>query len=96
MTHSVEDIVALLDSKARGNIRGSAKLVFTDLATIILTEDGATLGDADADVTLSAAPEVFAAILDGSQNPMMAVMKGKLKVDGSNTRALKVSDILTR
>ena len=39
-------------------------------------------------------PEITA-ILDGSQNPAMAFMTGKLKVEGSSMRALKVSDILT-
>jgi len=45
-------------------------------------------------VALIASDAVFRAILSGDQNPVMAVMGGKLKVEGSAQRALKVSGIL--
>lgn len=61
----------------------------------MLNDTGARIGDEYADVTLIASEDVFKAILDGSQNPAMAFMTGKLKVIGSSTRALKVSEILT-
>lgn len=86
---------AILDPKARGEIRGTAKLEISGEGTIMLTEDGATIGDQEADVTLKASAATFEAILDGSQNPVMAYMSGKLKVDGNAQRALKVSTILT-
>lgn len=92
---TLEDLVTLLDPKAKGNIQGRAKIELTDLGSILLTEEGAAISDENADVTLSASLEVFQAILDGSQNPMMAYMGGKLKIDGSTTRALKISEILT-
>jgi len=38
---------------------------------------------------------VFRNILSGEQNPVMAFMSGKLKVEGNTQRALKVSSILT-
>ena len=90
-----EEFLTLLSQKAKGNIQGTAKLKIIDEINIMLNEDGAYLGDEDADVTLSASREVFQNILDGDQNPTMAFMSGKLKVDGSTTRALKVSAILT-
>lgn len=90
-----EEFLTLLSQKAKGNIQGTAKLEIIDEMNIMLNEDGAYLGDEDADVTLSASREVFQNILDGDQNPTMAFMSGKLKVDGSTTRALKVSAILT-
>jgi putative sterol carrier protein len=46
-------------------------------------------------VVLSASDEVFRNILSGAQNPIMAYMSGKLKVEGNVQRALKVSAILT-
>lgn len=51
--------------------------------------------EGEADVTLSATESVFRAILAGTQNPAAANMTGKLKVEGSLQRALKVSAILT-
>lgn len=91
----LEDFVTTLAPKVRGTIKGTAKLVIKDHGAVMLSEDGATATDGDADVTLKASEKTFRAILDGSQNPIMAVMSGKLKVDGNQTRALKVSDILT-
>ena len=91
----LEDIVDLLGPKAEGNVQGTAKIELTDLGSIILSATGAAISDDEADVTLSATSEVFQNILDGTQNPMMAYMGGKLKIDGSMGRALKVSEILT-
>ena len=95
----LEEFVTTLDAKAKGHIKGSAKLIITDQEpghdTVLLTEAGAIATDGTADVTLKASSKTFRAILDGSQNPVMAVMSGKLKVEGNQMRALKVSDILT-
>ncbi len=91
----VEEFVEFLKHRAKGAISGTAKLVITGEGSVMLDETGAREGDGEADVTLLASQDVFRNILDGSQNPMMAYMSGKLKVDGSTTRALKVSAILT-
>ena len=95
MTTHLDALTALLHEKAKGAIKGTAKLVITDQGSVILSEDGAVQSDADADVTLKASEAVFRAILNGDQNPITAVMTGKLKVDGNQMRALKVSEILT-
>lgn len=95
MPASFEDLIALVDAKAKGAIKGTAKLVVTDQGSVVLSDAGAVWSDADADVTLKATEATFRAILDGSQNPITAVMSGKLKVDGNQMRALKVSEILT-
>lgn len=95
MPSVIEEFVATLSPKAKGAIKGTAKLVIKDHGSVVLTEDGAQMDDGPADVTLKASEATFRAILDGSQNPIMAVMSGKLKVDGNQMRALKVSEILT-
>ncbi|MEM6408948.1 MAG: SCP2 sterol-binding domain-containing protein [Pseudomonadota bacterium] len=95
MSAILEEFIATLHPKACGAIKGTAKLIIGDHGTVILSETGAALGDAAADVTLKASAETFRAILSGNQNPIMAVMSGKLKVDGNQMRALKVSEILT-
>ena len=46
-------------------------------------------------MTLKASEAVFRVILSGDQNPFTAMMSGKLKVDGNQMRALKVSEVLT-
>lgn len=95
MSTIVEEFVTFLDPRAKADLRGTAKLVISGEGAVMLDESGARIGDEDADVTLTAAEDVFRNILSGEQNPVMAFMSGKLKVDGSTQRALKVSAILT-
>lgn len=83
-----------LQSKAKGKIRGTAKLVLENIGAISLDSSGARLADDPADVTLTASESTFRRILSGEQNPIMAVMTRKLKVDGSPERALKVAGLL--
>jgi putative sterol carrier protein len=98
MSAIINDYITDLSPKVAGTLRGTAKLVITDAGCVMLDDTGARAGDADgdtADVTLIASDKVFRAILSGDQNPVMAFMSGKLKVDGGTQRALKVSAILT-
>lgn len=95
MSAIIQEFIENLSPKVAGTLQGTAKLVITDEGSLMLDDAGARVGDDDADVTLIASEQVFRNILSGEQNPAMAFMTGKLKVVGSSTRALKVSDILT-
>ncbi|MBS4010119.1 MAG: SCP2 sterol-binding domain-containing protein [Roseovarius sp.] len=95
MSAIIDDYITTLTPRAKGHIRGLAKLVITGHGSVMLSEAGAHAGDEAADVVLSASDEVFRNILSGAQNPVMAYMSGKLKVEGNVQRALKVSAILT-
>ncbi len=50
--------------------------------------------DADADTTFICTPDVMQGLLSGSQDPTMAFMTGKLKVQGSMGNALKLASLL--
>jgi putative sterol carrier protein len=95
MNTVIAQFIENLSPKVKDTLQGTAKLVIKDEGSVMLDNSGARSADEDADVTLIASEDVFRAILDGSQNPAMAFMSGKLKVDGSSMRALKVSEILT-
>ncbi len=95
MSAIIDEFIAFLGPRVTGQLQGTAKLVITGEGAVMLDEAGAREGDAEADVTLSASEQVFRNILSGDQNPATAFMTGKLKVDGSIQRALKVSAILT-
>ncbi|SHL73563.1 SCP-2 sterol transfer family protein [Roseovarius marisflavi] len=95
MTSVIADYIANLTPKAKGQIRGTARLEITDHGSVMLDETGATASDGPADVVLIASDEVFRNILSGAQNPITAYMSGKLRVEGNVQRALKVSAILT-
>jgi putative sterol carrier protein len=95
MSKIIDEFIAHLGPRVTGTLQGTAKLVIAGEGSIMLSDQGAIEGDDVADVSLKASEQVFRNILNGSQNPAMAFMSGKLKVDGSNMRALKVSEILT-
>ena len=50
--------------------------------------------DEEADVTLSCSMDTFQGLLDGSQDPNIAFMMGKLKVKGNMGLAMKLNAIL--
>jgi putative sterol carrier protein len=50
--------------------------------------------DEDADLTLTTSIDTFKAILSGDQDPNIAFMMGKLKVQGSMGLAMKLNSIL--
>ena len=68
---------------------GDAKVVIdgTGASNVVSTEDRET------DCTVSMSEETFAAIADGSQNPMMAFMSGKVKVHGDMSVATKMQSL---
>lgn len=50
--------------------------------------------DEEADCTLKCSLDTFKALMDGTQDPTMAFMMGKLKVDGSMGLAMKLNSII--
>jgi len=98
---SLEDITNEIRTKAQ-DMDANGKKVKIDLkgdGTIFI--DGATTpptvsnDDNDADVTLIISAENFESLIDGSLNPQMAFMMGKLKVDGDMALALKLGDLFS-
>lgn len=74
------------------------KLDFGDQGLIIAdtTQSPATISheDQEADLTLVCSLETFEAILNGTQDPNIAFMMGKLKVKGPMGLAMKINSIL--
>ena len=96
MNDVVEQAVAALNEKLSGAaFEGSAKFDIQGEGAIVIDADGARASDDDADVTLSADPDTFKAILDGEMNPTSAFMTGKLAVDGDMGTAMKLSSVLS-
>lgn len=91
--HAARDI---LGDRLPALIKGTLRLNFKDLGSIWVSKEGARIDDsaAEADTTFTASPEVFRDIFEGRQNPAMAAMTGKLKFEGSATRALKIASLL--
>lgn len=95
MSTVISEAVDALNAKMGGDgFDGTAKFEIEDEGAIIIDANGARAGDDDADVTLSASPETFKAILDGEENPTAAFMTGKLSVDGDMGLAMKLAGVL--
>lgn len=99
---SIEHIKTQLQSKmamAHG-LDAKVKFDFGDDGNILVdtTESPAVItenSDADDnDLTLSCSINVFEGILNGSQDPNIAFMMGKLKVQGNMGLAMKLNAIL--
>lgn len=80
------------------HIKARVKFDFGDDGLIFIdsTQEPPVLSheDGDSDVTLSCSLDTFAALLEGRQDPNIAFMMGKLKVQGSMGLAMKLNGIL--
>jgi len=95
MSEVIDAAVAALNEKLGGaGFDGTAKFRIEDEGSIMLTSDGATEGDDEAEVTMIADTDTFRAILDGDLNPTAAFMTGKLKVEGDMGAAMRLGSAL--
>lgn len=79
-------------------IGAKIKLDFGDDGLILIdgTQTPAVMSndDDDADTTFVCSLSLFNEIIDGTQDPTMAFMTGKLKIQGSMGYAMKISALL--
>ena len=97
---SLEDVTEKIRQKFQYADRISARILFD------FDEEGKIFVDAtqsppvmtneesDADVTLVTSLDTFEKILDGTQDPNIAFMLGKLKIRGSMGLAMKLNSVL--
>ncbi len=95
MSKVIDAAVQALAAKAGDSFDATAKFVFVGEGSIMFDANGAREGDGDADVTLTAATEVFQAMLAGDLSATTAFMTGKLTVDGSMGLAMKLGQVLS-
>lgn len=53
-----------------------------------------SIGDGDADVTISADADTFAEMMSGDLDPTSAYMGGRLRIDGDMGMAMKLASLL--
>lgn len=90
MSDVISTAVAALAKKLPNGFDGVAKFVLVGEGSIMVDPSGARAGDEPSDVTLTAEPEVFQAMLAGEMNPTTAFMTGKLAVEGSMGLAMQL------
>lgn len=94
MSNVIEAAVAALNDKIGSSFDGLAKFVLEGEGAVMIDSNGARAADDDADVTLTASPDNFQAMLAGELNPTTAFMTGKLSVDGDMGLAMKLGSAL--
>ena len=94
MSEFLEKAASALAEKLTGGFDSTAKFELIGIGALILDGDGVRISDEDAEVTLSADPEVFQDLLAGELNPTAAFMGGKLSVDGDMGVAMKLASAL--
>ena len=72
----------------------SVKFKIENEGTIVVDGEGVRVSDEETDCTLIASLDVFTQILDGDMNATEAYMTGSLKVEGSMSAAMELSNIL--
>ncbi len=85
---------ALQEKMPSGFSAGTAKFVMTGEGSVVADGTGVRISDEETDVTLTATPEVFQAILAGEMNSTAAFMTGKLSVDGNMGLAMQLAAVL--
>ncbi|NCO03671.1 MAG: SCP2 sterol-binding domain-containing protein [Alphaproteobacteria bacterium] len=93
VTNAMKSKIAMasgLDAKVKFDF-GDDGIIFVDA-----TQNPAEINheDNDADCTLRCKLDTFKGFMDGSQDPTMAFMMGKLKVDGSMGLVMKLNAII--
>ena len=91
----VDRVVEELNGRMKGKaFDGIARIVLTGEGSVIVDRAGAREGDDEADVTLTASPDVFQQIVAGELDATAAFMTGKLTLDGDMGRAMQLAQIL--
>lgn len=96
---SLEKIISQFEKRAAGAapIGGTLKFVI-DEHSIIVDGTGDTnsvsAGDQETDCSITVSTAVLEELRDGSLNPMMAVMGGKIKIAGDMGLAMKVQSLM--
>ncbi len=97
---SLEFVTAEIKKKMTraAGLQAKVKFDFGDDGVVFVdtTQDPPVISndDTEAETTLSCPMDIFKGFIDGSQDPNIAFMMGKLKVQGSMGLAMKLNSIL--
>jgi len=92
---SLDQIASKIDQRLSGT--GFDRSVKIDLGAdgaILIDGESATVGNGDADCTISMSLDNFESLIAGDLNPTAAFMTGKMKVAGDMSAAMALSQAL--
>jgi len=96
MSDTLEAAAAKLRERLGGDgFDASVKFEIAGEGAILLGADGVSIGDGDADVTISGTLDVFQDMFDGDLSPTAAFMTGKIRIDGDMGVAMKIAQLFS-
>ncbi|SEK97630.1 SCP2 sterol-binding domain-containing protein [Pacificibacter marinus] len=84
---------ALVTRLTNETFEKSVSLRIKDIGNILISGSDAQISDAQADCAIFSSQDTLTQILEGTLNPMKAVMFGKLKVKGDAATAMKFGNL---
>jgi len=95
MSKTLETAAGRLAEKFAGSgFDGTVRFEVEDVGVIHVADEAVSLGDGEADVTISASLDTFKAIFGGELSAMAAYMTGRMRVDGDIGLAMKLGKVL--
>lgn len=92
---NIEAVAAQVREKlAASGFDRSVKFDLGESGTILVNGSDISMGDGDAECTITIDADDFAALLAGDLNPTMAFMTGKMKIDGDMSAAMALSQVI--
>lgn len=95
MSDILDHALTALSARLKDGFDGIAKFRIEQEGCLMVDADGVRIGDEDADVTMTASVDTFRGIMDGSVNPTMAFMSGRLRIEGNMGTAMKLGAALS-
>ena len=86
---------AVTEKLQNEDIGASVKFSITDEGSIMVDKNGIRIDDVDADCTLIADFDTVSELMNGDLSPTGAFMSGRLKVEGSMSVAMQLSNIFS-
>ena len=91
----LDTIAAKLGERMAGSgFSRTAKVDFKGEGTILIDGESVSVGDGEADCTVTMSSRVFEDIVSGDTSPTAAFMTGKMKVEGDMGAAMALSQAL--
>lgn len=92
---SLDTIAAQIREKVAGSeFDRSVKFDLKDAGAIVIDGANVSVGDGEADCTITMSLDDFIALTKGELNPTSAFMTGKMKITGDMSVAMALSQVL--
>lgn len=92
---SLEKAKSLMEQRLENqSFDGVIKFSCGDDGILVLDHDRVLTDDVDAPCTVTVSSENLLALIEGTLNPTLGFMQGKLKIDGDLGLAMKLADVL--